>query len=371
MCLIFLICSANHAGAQVSVERNLNLELVERDNATALKLEKSLESFLTEAQNNAYSDNHVEPSHLVEFEFFFNKLSGVGNDSNKFHQPLILKSYPVENGSYRITIAFTGTKSGKPFVYQVTELLATPYRDHFRFFCTFKENTAHFKSKKFDNVTYYYSRSINEKRSSEFAGFTQELAKQTKGPVPEIDYYCFRNLDELLKSYGFLYSARQCNFLQYDLGFTDNQGKTFVTGTGNENYVFGYVPEYLSNNLPGQNDIYPPFSQGIAAFYGGYGLSHDDLGELKRQFREKLKEVPETDFLEEFKNGRGSSINRHFSHYVMSAFLFEEALKTKGLEEAFKLLYSGSQGERFFQNLEGVLGINESSFHATILRLID
>ena len=367
---VFLVCFASDASAQISVERNLNLELAERDGATALKIEKSLNAFLTEAQKNAYSDNHVDPSHLLEFGFFFGKLAEIGNDSKEFHNPLILKSYPVENGSYRLTIAFTGTKTDKPFVYQVTELKAMPYRDHFRFFCTFKDNTAHFKSKKIGNVTYYSSRSIDEKRSSEFVGFTQKLAKLTKGPVPELDYYCFRNLDELLKSYGFLYSARQCNFLRYDLGFTDNKGKTFVTGTDSENYVFGYLPDYLLYNLPDQEEIYPPFAQGIAAFYGGYGLSNDDLEELKRQFREKLKESPEIDFLQEFKKGRGSSVNRHFSHYVMDAFLFEEALKTKGFDEAFKLLYSGSQGERFFRNLKNILAIDESNFHSTIMKLI-
>ena len=38
------------------------------------------------------------------------KLSGIGKNSNVFNKPLVLKSYPVEDGSYRLTVAFPGKK---------------------------------------------------------------------------------------------------------------------------------------------------------------------------------------------------------------------------------------------------------------------
>ena len=358
------------ARAQVSVERNLNLELAEGDKITSLKIEESLNGFLTEAQNNDYSEDYVSSKHLREFKFFFDRLAEIGKNSEGFHSPLILKSFPVENGSYRLTVAFTGVKDERPFVYQVTEFKAIPFQRHFRFYCPFRDNTAHFKSKRFDHVTYHFSDSIDENEADEFVRFSKESARKTNGPIPELDYYAFNSLDELLKSYGFLYSARQCNFLRYDLGFTDNEGKTFITGTGNADYRFGFIPDYLRYYLPDSESIYPPFAFGIAAYYGGYGLSYDDIEKLKHQFREKLKESPNMDFLKEFKKGRASSVNRHFSSYVMSAFLFEEAIKKKGFQEAIKLVYTGNKGEYFFENLNDILEIDESDFHHTILRLI-
>jgi len=54
----------------------------------------------------------------------------------------------------------------------------------------------------------------------------------------------------------------------------------------------------------------------------------------------------------------------------MSAFLFEEALKKNGFEEALKMVYSNNDGARFFENLNQVLDVNEKNFHKTIVRLI-
>lgn len=356
--------------AQVSVERNLNLELAEKDSITTFKIEKALNGFLTEAQEKDYSEEYVDSTHLLKYEFFFNKLAGIGKHSD-FHKPLVLKSYRVENGNYRLTVGFTGEREGQPFIYQMTELKAVPFKDHYRFYCPFEDNTKHFKSKTFENVTYHFSNSINEKRAKDFVEFTQELAKLTNGPIPELNYYSFNSLDELLKSYGFLYSARQCNFLCYDLGFTDNKGSTYITGTDNENYVFGFIGDYLYYNLPNKDEIYWPFVQGLSAYYGGYGLSYDDMNTMKSQFRNEFKANPDINFLEEFKKGRKSSINRHFSYYVMSAFLFEKALQEVEFDEILELVYSENDGKYFFENLDKVLGVNENNFHKTILNLIE
>jgi hypothetical protein len=273
---------------------------------------------------------------------------------------------PTAGGAF----AFSGVKNDVPFIYQMTELRATPYQDHYRFSCQFEENTAHFKSKTFKSVTYHYSGSINEAKANEFAQFKDKLSEMTETPKTNLDYFCFQSLDELLKSYGFLYSARQCNFLCYDLGFTDNDGQYYLTGTNNENYVFGYVGNFLYHNLPNGDALYAPFVQGVSTYYGGYGLSYESTEELKQQFRDKLASDPDIDFLAEFKKGRKSSVNRHFSYYVMSAFLCEEVIAKNGFQDVLKLAYSGANGELIFENLKNILDVDESDFHATIVRLI-
>ena len=365
----FLLSQA--AFSQLSINRNLNLELADRDSIKSALLEESLSAFLTEAQNGDYSHEYVDSLHLQEYEFFFSKLAGIGkNNKSLFNDPIILKSYTPDGYSYFITVAFTGVKEERPFIYQITEFKTIPYQDHYRFYCPFEERTANFKAKKIKDVTYHYSGTIDEQKATQFASFKDDLAELTQTPKLPLDYYCFESLDELLKSYGFLYSARQCNFLCYDLGFTDNGGKIYLTGTNNENYRFGYIGDYLYENLADTENMYWPFVQGISTYYGGYGLSYDSMEELKEQFRAELKKNPSIDFLAEFQKGRKSSINRHFSYYVMSAFLCEETLKSKGFDGVLQLLYSGQDGEHFFENLEQVLHINESNFHDTIERLI-
>jgi len=86
---------------------------------------------------------------------------------------------------------------------------------------------------------------------------------------------------------------------------------------------------------------------------------------------DELERDPDINFLVEFEKGRKSSVNRHFSFYVMSAFLCEEVINRKGFKDVLKLVYSGDNGELFFENLKSVLDIDKSNFHESILRLID
>ncbi len=368
--LIVALIIGNMASGQVSVDRNLNLELAEKNEAKSKLLEKSLNGFLAEAQSRNFTSRFVDPLHQEKYEFFFAKLSGIGAKSGDFFNPTVLKSYSPDGEVYRLTVGFYGARDGNPFIYQMTELKAVPFEDHYRFYCPFEENTAHFNDKTFGTVTYHFSGDFDEIKAAEFARFKGELSALTDTQNQELDYYCFQDLDELLKSYGFLYSARQCNFLCYDLGFTDNGGSTYVTGTANENYIFGYVGDFLGYNLPDEEQMYRPIVEGLATYYGGYGLSYDNLDELKSQFRDELEKRPALDFLEEFKKGRKSSINRHFSAYVMGAFLCEDALNKGSFEGVLKLIYSGAKGESFFENLNDVLGIDEGNFHESMLRLI-
>lgn len=355
---------------QVKIDRNFNIELVENDSLKSEKLEQSLNAFLTEALQGDFSEKYVEPIQLDKYEFFYTKISGIGKKSTNFHPPSVLKSYSPDGEIFYLTVVFSGVKDGKPFIYQITELKAIPFEEHYRFYCTFEENTSDFKTKKIDDVTYFYSGDINEVKAKQFVKFKAKLSEMTNTENTTLDYYCFQSLDELLKSYGFLYSARQCNFLYYDLGFTDYLGRVYVTGTKNENYEFGFVGDFLYYNLENKDDIYWPFVQGVSTYFGGYGLSYESIDKLKELFREEQKRNPKINFLDEFEKGRNSAVNHHFSYYVMSAFICEEVMKKKDFNEVLKLVVSGENGEHFFEKLKEILGIDKARFHQMIVELI-
>lgn len=367
LCALFI---ASFSQAQVTVKGNFGFELSE-DSAQAEALEASLNAFLTQAQNRAFTHEYVDTNHKKEFAFFFDGLNGIGKSDNKtFHDPLVMKSYSEFGKEFFITVAFTGTKEGAPFIYKIVELKAVPYEDHYRFYSPFKERTADYKTQTIGNVTYHYQRDLDVEKAQSFAEFKKHLASLTHTPDPALDYYKFRSLDEMLKAYGFLADANKCNFLCHDLGFCDSEGKMFVTGTDKEDFIFEYIGNHIYYNRPNAEDLYWPFLLGVSAYYGGYSLSGDDIEELKAQFRAELEKNPGMNFLEEFKKGRKSSINRHFCHYVMSAFLCEKLLDEKSFDEVLALMYTGRKGEEFFSTLKEVAGIDESNFHETILRLI-
>lgn len=62
----------------------------------------------------------------------------------------------------------------------------------------------------------------------------------------------------------------------------DNGGKIYLIGMNNENYRFGYIGDYLYENLVDFENIYWFFVQGVFIYYGGYGLSYDSMEELKQ-----------------------------------------------------------------------------------------
>lgn len=62
---IFITLFTSELRSQISVERNFNLELAEKDSITSLKLEKSLNGFLLEAQGKNYTEKYVDKT-IVE-----------------------------------------------------------------------------------------------------------------------------------------------------------------------------------------------------------------------------------------------------------------------------------------------------------------
>lgn len=370
--IVFTCLLSYSATAQMSIHRNFNTSLSE-DSATAVRLEASLSKFLEQVATSSYTNEYVLDKHREKYSFFFDNLRGVNQNvrGRKFHKPTVLKSYTADGAAYFITVAFTGTRNeDELFFYKVVEFKAEPYKDHYRFYCPFEERIATFNSKKIENVTFYYRKTIDVAKAEKFAAFKSDLCKWTNTANNEIDYYNFESLDELLKTYGLLYDAAKCNFLCNDLGFADNNGKAYITGMNNEYYIFDYIGYYLYHNLPNKDKMYNPAVTGISTYYAGYGVLGDDMATLKKQFRAKLKLEPEIDFLEEFRKGRKSSVNRHFSHYVMAAFLYEEALNKVGFEKALSLVYTGKEGQQYFARLKELLGVDEHNFNATIKRLI-
>ncbi len=354
--------------AQLTVRRNLGAVLSEEE-GTAAALERSLNDFLTEARNGRFPTELVDPVQLARFGFFYEGLSGAGAGPD-FDAPTVLRSYTLDGHAYVVTVAFTGVRDGAPFLHKVIEFEATPFQDGYRFSSRFEAETQAFQVHRIGGVTFHSRGSLDLEKANRFSRFREQLGELTGTPPAPLDYYCFESLGDLLRSYGFVFDSTKCNFLGRDLGFADDEGRRYVTGTGREDYIFGYVGPFLAQRLPDGGEMYGPFVNGMAAYYGGYSLSADTLGDLKRQFRETLEADPDVDFLAEFQKGRASSVQRHFSFYVMCAFLCEEAIARHGFEGALRLAYSGSGEGPFFEELEELLGVNESNFHATIVRLI-
>lgn len=282
---------------------------------------------------------------------------------------MVLKSYSPDGKSYLVTIAFFRSPGPTPQIDKILELHGHRSGNYFQFGSPFAHRDS-LPMHRSNGVTFHAREPFDAARATEFARFKTEFDRNLDATSGLLDYYCYDSLDSLLKAHGILYDCTKCNDLAQDLGFLDNEGNRFVTGTGDERYLFGYVRDRLQQHCDQDGDLYAPFANGMAAYYGGYSLSGDDMPTLKQQLRTKLASDPEFDFLAAYKLGRRSSVNRHFTNYVICALLCEEVVTRFGFEEAMSLAQSGRDGEEFFARLHAVLGVSEAGLHQLVVRLI-
>ncbi len=358
----------NHA-APTTLERNLGAKLAENP-AIEASLQSSLAAFVGAVQSGAVSEVHIALPDQEQHGFFMRAIRGLATKPDETAGVArVLKSYSPDGSSYLITIAFP--RGREPGIHKILEFHAFPEGDGYRFRSPFEHRTHSLRTFDSENVRYHFNGTLDTDRAAEFARFKSEMEDRVGVAAAPLDYYRFDSLDQLLKAYGIVYDATKCNWLAKDLGFMDAGGTRFATGTGDEGYIFGYVRDFLPLHCAQAGDLYSPFVTGIAAYYGGYGLSGDDMATLKAQLRGRMEAVPETNFLHEFRNGRKSSVNRHFTFYVISALICQDLVERIGFQPVLRLAHSGKDGERFFTNLEAILEVDTSGFHAFVLRLID
>ncbi len=371
--LALLLATAGCATAPAAVDgvqRNLGA-IYSEDDRSATDLERSLHGFLSEAQTGEFSARYVDAAHRRSHDFFFNGLRGFALDGvSSPYAPSLQQSYSPDGESYLLTVAFLGRPDGAHAVRKIVEFEARPRPSGYRFFSPFERNTARLATTTLGDVTFHHSAPLDLDAAADFARFREWFTEVTGAASAPLEYYGFERLADLLGAHGFKYDATKCNFLAQDLGFLDDDGGRFVTGTGRPDYIFGYLPDHLEFRCPESEGLYWPFVNGMAAYCGGYALTGEDVDELKAQFRAELAKRPDIDFLAEFEKARKSSVNRHFSHYVMCAFLCEAVTNEHGFEAALQLSYAGADGERFFDLLEELLDIGRDNFHASILELI-
>lgn len=348
---------------------NYNTELAEDQRVAAL-LQVSLEGLLHSVVHGDLDSEHFVPERTQRHAFFTNSLRAIGAQANAAeHAPLILKSYSPDGESYLITVAFFRAANQQPQIDKILEFHALPDGDGYRFQSPFDHYDC-LPTHAVNGVTFHAREPLDLQRAEQFALFKSKFERLVQAPPSRLDYYRFTSLDELLKAHGILYDSGKCNSLAQDLGFLDGGGQLFLTGTGDERYIFGYLRDYLRQHCDLEGDLYSPFVNGMAAYYGGYGLSGHDMPTLKQQFRARLAADPDFDCLREYRLGRRSSVNRHFTFYVICAFLCEQVVTQFGFEQALALARSGRNGEQFFARLHRILGVDEAGFHELIVRLI-
>ncbi|MEM1331542.1 MAG: hypothetical protein AAGG07_13385 [Planctomycetota bacterium] len=364
--------AGEHSGGVAPVFLMNRGAVFSEDEIVATALGASLSELITAIFRGEITDRHISESDRARHSFFLDALRKLRLKTDRPSVvPMVLRSFsPDGDETFLVTVAFMTQRDTGTQIEKIIEFHAYPHDHGYRFRSPFEYRTRRLSPVAMGDVRFYFAGDPDVARAREFASFKREFEARSGNAARDLDYYCFETLDELLGAYGLVYDCARCNWLKEDLGFMDDGGRRFLTGTGNERFVFEFVVDYMRQFCNDEGDLYWPFVYGIAAYYGGYGLGGDDLAELKAQFRQALRKRPHIDFLAEYRKERGSSIQRHFTHFVICAFLCEKALAQHGFDGVMQLAHAGESGERFMLTLDRLLGVNEANFHATVVELI-
>lgn len=342
------------------------------DEVVASALAESLSELITAVCRGEITDANISTDDQQRHAFFMGALRRLKiGEGSPAALPLVLRSFSPDGGeSFMISVAFMSPTEQGDQIESIIEFQAYPHDGGYRFRSPFDYRARKLKTKTVGEVRYHFAGPFDGERADEFVRFKRSFESHVGNKTRELEYYCFETLDEILRAYGIEYDCTRCNWLKEDLGFMDDSGQAFLTGTGDERFIFDYLVDYMSLYCDDDGDLYLPFVYGMAAYYGGYGLSGDELETLKAQFREELGLHPNMDFLEEYRKARKSSIHRHFTYFVIGAFICEEVIANHGFEGVMQLARTGRSGERFFVTLDRLLGVDETNFHEMVLRLI-
>ena len=343
--------------------------LLSEDPIRAEALKKSIEAFLTQAVTGDFTEDTVDPEELNRHRVFYRRVGGFG-ETPGIGVPSVLKAYTLNGEDYFVTIAFGGEVDGVPFLDMIVELKATPHDKGYRFHCPFEERTKDFDETTIDDVCFRYSGGFNEDRARQFVATRAELSRVSGVRAAPLEYFAFQSLDEMLKSYGLVFDKARCNFLGHDLGRFDDDFKRYATGMGNECYLFGYVHCFLRSLDHDASDRNTTMTAGFQTLYGGYWLIGTPMEDLKNELRETVKQTPEIDLLDLFNKGRNGQTEGHAPSWVMAALICERTLEKRNFQDLLRLIYSGSNGERFFGELQAVLGIDEAGFQEAIVEML-
>ena len=339
------------------------------DPALDAALERALVQALAEVRAETERPRHLSAADLKRNAFFHRRLARLVAAEDA-RTPTLLKGHPVGEDRALLTLAFGAERDGHLALDAIVELEARPTGDSFVFVCPFERNIRHLSRTRIAGTTFVHPGPLDEDAARGFAGFRTAFALEAGAETEPLTYFCFPSLDALLRAYGLVFDRRRCNFLEHDLGILDDGGRRFATGTDDPDRRFEFVREVLGV-APGAETLYGPFATGLDVCVSDcYGLSGAGLATLKAQFREELARRPDIDFAEEFRKGRGSSIHRHFTHFVICAFLAERVLAERGTVAALELARSGPERATFFQRLAALVGIDEAGLHAAVLEAI-
>ncbi|SHM80493.1 hypothetical protein [Mucilaginibacter sp. OK098] len=353
--------------------------LLPKDTTTNNQVITSLNGFLKQKEKPNNANNFVLKERLLETEILLDAMKGSGlsrklKDSN-YYKCYLTNLTRLDNDNFVAQISYMSIDEHTPVLHASYRLLAKREGTQFCFYSPLKQNTIGWKTRKFNNITYYFRDTIDIVNAKAYQKKVNFYDDKLKAPQQVVEVYLCDNFLEVQQLTGIEYMQDYAGYKTINLDTRGNNTTLVVNGWNSETRRFD--PHDLWHArlriILSPGVINRPVDEACAYLYGGsWGFTWN---EILAQFKKYVSDNPNADWLKLYLDGSnfvGTDKTLKIS-YMLNALIVQKIEKEKGFPVVMELLGCGKKepgDENYFKALDKLTGINKTNFNLKMQELI-
>jgi hypothetical protein len=365
--LTFVTATSYGQDGGILIAKNIKLPA---DSATT-QIITALNGLLSQKEKPNNENGFIFKDRLLETSALIDEMKGLDKDA--LYKPY-MTNIVKQGEKYAVKFAYLGVTDGAPSIKASFSLLAQKQAGQVYFYSPLQQNTANWKTKRVQNITFKYKDTLNAADAKEFERMVAFYDKKLKTNSPIVQYYC-DNFLEAQQLLGLEYRSDYAGVVENILTAKENNQSLIVNGWGAQQHRFDphdLFHERLSNVL--KSDITNrPVNEGCAYLYGGsWGFTWP---QILTKFNAYVNQNPNADWLTLYTDGTNFNNEAKILKisYVINALIVQKLEKEKGFPAVMELLGCGKKekgDENYFNALDRLTGISKADFNIKVGALI-
>ncbi len=354
--------------------------LLPQDSIKTKNLLLSLNNLLIAKEKPNEENIYVLDSEKIETFILLDEMKGIEKSTkfkdNFFYKPYLNNVINLNKTDYIIQISYIGINENIPILVASFELIAHEFNDEFLFSSPLLMNTKNWKTEKAGNNIFHYKSIINKSKVQEFNKLATIFDKKLKSVDKITEFYCCKNLPEMLKligvNYKLEYNGKEESVFSSSLG----DKKLIVLGNNNETFNDFDQHDLWHDRLSfviARNLVNRTIDEGCAYLYGGsWGISWKEIFE---KFKKEIA-INKTTNWSEIKENKIYFKTQNFRNSVddiVNALIVKKIEKEKGFAGVWEFLNCGKAekaNENYYKSLEKITGITKVNYNEKVWELI-
>lgn len=334
------------------------------DSLTKAGLISTINLFLEEKENDFIGSITLESNHYEKFKDFFGAFKGIENSNQyggNFYKCHLKNIVLQPDSSYKVDLSYYGIIENSQVIDRITfSLIARNVDGRFKLYCPFETNTKNWKSKKIENITFYFKDTLNEDVAKDFEHFNRFLSEKLKLETLKFDFYNCQDIQEVYQLLGIKYDLRINGDKQS--GWFNSANTIFTAGTNKDQYKHDLTHRYFwlkygdDRNWTAEEgyNIY------ITDFWG------ESPEQIFRYLKEYIKNNPDKSLYNAFVK-HNEYLKRPIPlKFPLSALLMRKLEREKGFDKILEIVETGKTDDGYFKLLEKYIGLTADNFDEII-----